>query len=829
MNQFTLPESAQVVVIGGGVAGTSLAYHLVALGWRDVVVLEQNRLGGGTTWHAAGMVSRFRASNSQVRISKDSTRLYQALAQETGIDVGWREVGSLLLAGCEDRMTQYARTAAMAEVLGVESHRLTAAECGERFPGIRTDDLVGGFWVPGDGRVLPGQLPLALAAGATRGGAKVLEGVRVEALLHKGRRVTGVRTDHGEIRAEKVVLAGGMWSRQLAAAAGIAVPLHPVEHHYVVSNPVPGMTGSEPCTRDMNGSIYFRGEDVDGGGGAVMLGAFQRTTKIWDVRRVPDDFSFGLLEPDWEKFQEPLDAGIHRVPALKVVGFAKFVNGPESFTPDNQWLMGEVSEMAGVYLLTGFNSVGIVSGGGAGKALADWMVGGEMPFDLTPVDIRRFGAWANNTTFLRERVTESLGLHYQMGWPNRESVTGRGMRRSPLHDRWMEEGACFGVKAGWERPNWFARLHGRGVGEGATQPFVEYSFGRQNWFGNHRFEHLGCRDRVALFDQTGFAKLRVQGPDAVNLLQRVCGNDVDVAVGRAVYTGWFNSRGTFESDLTVIRMGEDDFYLVTGSAQGGRDLDWLNKHRLETERVSLSDVTAGWGVLGVMGPASRALLSGLTETDLSLEAFPFGTSQSIGVSSATVRAVRMTYVGELGWELHVPMDQMCLIFEALREKGEEHGLVLAGHYAINSLRLEKGYRAFGSELSPDETPLEAGLGFAVAWDKAGGFIGRDALLRLREQPLKKRLVSILLEDDQPVLWGGEPIRRDEITVGYTTSGAYGHSLGGAVGLGYLRHPDGATVDWVQSGRYSVRLADQWVPARVSVRPLFDPARTRILC
>jgi heterotetrameric sarcosine oxidase gamma subunit len=818
----SLPSQTRVLIIGGGVAGTSVAYHLAQLGWRDVVLVEQNKLAGGTSWHAAGMVGRLRVSSSMMRINQDSADLYAKLKELTGHDIGWRMVGSLLLARNHDRVIQYRRTTAVAGYLGVECHEITPAEAQAKFRCIRVDDLTGAFWIPHDGRVLPGEVPLALAKGAQAGGVTVREGVRVTQLLHRDGRVIGAETNFGTIHADYVVLTGGMWTRQLALSAGVNIPLYPVEHHYVVSNPLPGADGNCPCTRDMDGSTYFRGEDVPGGGG-VLLGAFQRMTKIWDVERVPDDFSFGLLEPDWEKFSEPLKEGLLRIPGLKEAGFGKFVNGPESFTPDNNFLLGETAELRGLFVSAGFNSAGIACAGGAGKALAEWIVGGAMPYDLSGVDIRRFGPWANNRAFLRERVTESLGLHYQMAWPNREPVTARNVRRSALHDRLAAAGACFGTKGGWERPNWFAR----GEPGCATKPEAEYSFGRQNWFANHAFEHRACREHVAVFDQTGFAKLVVRGPDACALLQRLCGNNVDVAPGKVVYTGLFNERAGFESDLTVVRVSPEEFYLITGSTQATRDAAWIRTNRIPGERVELVDVTGAFGVLGVMGPQARALLSRVTDADLGNAAFPFGTAKTIGVGMAQVRAVRLTYVGELGWELHVPAEQTVHVHETLMAAGADLGVANAGHYAINSLRLEKGYRAFGAELSPDETPFEAGLSFAVDWKK--DFLGRDALLRAKERGLKKLLTIFVLNDPTLPLWSGEVIYRDGIGVGYTTSGSYGHTVGGGIAMGYVKNGgQPVTPEWITAGRFELLVNGKRVPATPHLKPPYDPKRERIL-
>jgi len=604
-----------------------------------------------------------------------------------------------------------------------------------------------------------------------------------------------------------------MWARETGLSCGVTIPLFPVEHHYVVTEPIAGAFDELPVGRDPDLCIYFRGE-----GNAILLGAFQKYTKPWAADPIPADFSFKLFNPDWERFSEPLKAGRWRIPALEQAGFARFVNGPESFTPDNNFIMGEAPELQHLFVLAGFNSVGIASAGGAGKYLAEWMIDGQPSLDLASVDIRRFEPWANNRNFLRERVTEVLGLHYQMAWPNREFETGRGLRQSPIHGRLAQAQACFGSKNGWERPNWFAR--------GGIEPKLEYSFGRQNWFECHAAEHRATRENVALFDQTGFGKFILKGTDATAVLQRLCGNNVDVEAGRAIYTGLFNARGGFESDLTVLRLDRDEFYLVTGSAQRTRDFHWITCHIQPDERAELMDVTGAYSVLGLMGPKARALLAQLTATDLSNEAFPFATAQQIDVGSATVRAVRLTYVGELGWELHVASEQALLLYDILMGEGAKMGLVNAGHYAINSLRLEKGYRAWGAELSPVDTPLEAGLGFAIDWKKP--FLGRDALWKQKEWLLRRRLLIFVLQEAEPVLWGSEPIYRNGQLAGYTTSGSYGHTLGAAIGMGYVTNPDGLEDRFLLQGEYTINVNGRQHVAAAFRQAPYDPQRKRIL-
>jgi heterotetrameric sarcosine oxidase gamma subunit len=813
MNSDLFPSSARVVIVGGGVIGTSIAFHLTKLGWRDVVLLEQNQLAAGTSWHAAGLVGQLRTSNSMTRINKYTVQLYSELERETGHSVGWKEVGSLIVAKSADRMTQLRRTMAMAELFGVEAHLISPEAALEKWPLLRIDDLLGAAWLPHDGKVIPKEVPVALAKGARSRGATILEGVRVVDVVTANGRAVGVKTDRGEIRAEFVVLAGGMWTRELGLRCGVTIPLYPVEHHYVVTEDLPKAFDELPVGRDPDLCIYFRGE-----GKGVMLGAFQESSKAWMVDRVPADFAFKLLEPDWEKFSVPLANGRHRIPALKDCKFQKFTNGPESFTPDNNFIMGEAPELKNLFVAAGFNSVGIASAGGAGKFLAEWMTAGEPTLDLWSVDIRRFMPWANNRRFLRERVTEVLGLHYQMAWPNREFETGRNMRQSPLYDRTLAAGASFGVKNGWERPNWFATK--------GEQRAVQYSFGRQNWFDAHAREHRACRENVAIFDQTGFTKYIFKGADALAVLQRLCGAEMDVPIGKAVYTGLFNARGCFESDLTAIRTALDEFYIVTGSSQTVRDMDWIRRNTRLNERAELVDVTEAFSVISVMGPNARSVLRAVTDADLSTEALPFGTARTIAIENATVRAVRITYVGELGWELHAPMSQAAMIYDALLAAGEPFGICNAGHYAINSLRLEKAYRAWGADISPDDTALEAGLGFAINWTK--DFLGKEALLTQKQSGLKRQLVAFVLEDADPVLWGSEPILLDGKAVGYTTSGSYGHTVGAAVGMGYVKSAEPITPAFIKAGRFEINVSGKLYPARAHLRSPYDPERKKIL-
>ena len=769
------PASARAVIVGGGIVGASIAYHLSQLGWKDVVLLEQGQIGGGSTWHAAGMVGQLRTSNSLTKINKYSVELYKHLHENLGHDIGWLQVGSLIVGTCEERMTQLRRTAAMAEVFGVEATLLDPDTSVEKWPLMRGDDLLGGVYLPHDGRVIPGATAVAMALEAEKRGVTILEQTQVDDVLMLGRRASGVSTDQGDIQAELVILTGGMWTRQLGLQIDVDIPLYPVEHHYVLSEPIEGATRDLPCARDPDHAIYFRTLDD----GSIKLGAFQARSEPWMVDRVPNDFTCGLLNADWERFAEPLADGKHRLPALENAAFPKFINGPESFTPDNQFIMGEPAGVDGLFVLAGFNSVGIASAGGAGKYAAEWLEQGSPTLDLSSVDIRRFVSFQNDRAYLRARVTETLGLHYQMAWPNREMATARGIRRTPLFQQLKGRNACFGQSMGWERANWFAPI--------GVEPKVRYSFQKQNWAPCVAKEVRACRENVAIFDQSTFAKLLVQGADACEILQHLCGANVDVPVGSSVYTGMLNERGTYESDLTLVRLQQDEYYLITATTQAVRDHDWISRHLPADADAQLTDITAALGVVSVMGPNARQLLSRVTSTDVSHEVFPFGTAQELVIDDCRVRALRLSYVGELGWELHAPFSSIPRIYYALIEAGSDLALTHAGHYAINAMRLEKAYRAWGHELSTDETPLEAGLGFTLDWQT--DFQGKQALLEQKTQGIRKRLLAFTLEDPETTLWGSEPIHRNGKLAGYTTSAAFSPTLGRAIALGYVRLPD----------------------------------------
>ena len=812
-----LPSRARVVIIGGGVIGTSVAYHLAALGWTDVLLLEQGQLSCGTTWHAAGLVGQLRASEAVTRLVQYSTRLYERLEAETGQATGFRRCGGLTVARTPERMVTLRRTAATAQAYDIDCELLSPAQAAARYPLLEASDLQGAIWLPGDGRADPVDLTAALARGARQRGVTIRERVRVTGILRRDCRAAGVRTDHGDIEAEVVVNCAGQWAKQIGAMAGVTVPLHSAEHFYVVTEQIDGVHPDLPVLRDPDGYTYFKEET-----GGLVVGGFEPAAKPWaSPDALPYPFEFQLLEEDWEHFSILMVSALHRIPVLADTGIRKFYNGPESFTPDNQFILGEAPELAGFFVAAGLNSVGIASAGGIGLALARWIAGGQPDIDLTAVDIRRFAPFNGNTRWLRDRVGEVLGLHYAIAWPNRELETARPFRRSPAYHLLREAGASFGSKMGWERANFFTP-----PGE---QPVIEYSWGKQNWQPWSSAEQRAARQRVAVFDQTSFSKYLVAGEDAAAALQWLCTNDVDVPPGRTVYTGMLNSRGTYESDITVTRLSATEFLLVASAATTERDADHIRRQLPRGSRASLTDMTSAYAVYGVMGPASRELLSRLSGAGLDDRAFPFGTSRMVDLGYATVRATRITYVGELGWELYVPAEFAVGVYCDLMTAGAELGVANAGYYAIESLRLEKAYRAFGRELTPDYNPVEAGLLFACKLAASTGFLGREAVEKARENGPRRRLVSVVLGDPDVMAWGGELLLRNGEPAGQLTAAAWGETLGAAVGLAYLRDPAGdvVTPEFISAGQYEVNVAGQLVTARVGLRPPYDPAGTKV--
>ena len=778
-----------------------------------MLLLERRDISCGTTWHAAGLVGQLRATQNLTRLAKYGGDLYEHLEAETGQATGFRRPGSLSLARNAERMHELKRLASMARCFDVDVEVITPAEAGRRWPLMRTDDLVGALWLPRDGRTNPIDTTLALAKGARQGGATILENTVVTGIRVEKGRVTAVTTNRGDVACEVVVNCAGMWARNVGLMAGVTVPLHASEHFYIVTEPMAGVAPDLPVLRDTDGYIYVR-EEV----GGLLMGGFEPVAKPWGMDGIPDDFAFSLLPEDWEHFRVLMEQALIRIPALETAPVRRHVNGPESFTPDGRYLLGEAPECKGFFVAAGFNSIGIASGAGAGRAVAEWIAGGEPPMDLWDVDIRRVASFQGNPTYLRDRTVEMVGALYAIHWPFQQPVTARGVRKSVLHDRLAARGACFGAVMGWERANWYATA--------GMAPAYRYSYGRQNWFPCAAAEHRAVRETVGLFDQSSFCKLRLDGPDALAALQRLCANDVDVAPGRLIYTQMLNARGGIEADLTVTRLAHDTFLIVTSAAASTHNTHWIRRH-LGEARAVLTEVTSSEAVLGVMGPRSRELLARLTRADLSNAAFPFLSAREIWLASAPVRAARVTYVGELGWELYVPTEFAGGVYDAVVEAGEDLGLRHAGYHAMDSLRMEKAYRSWGHDLGCEDTPLEAGLGFAVRLDKRAPFTGRDALLAQREKPLTRRLLVFVLDDPEPLLYHDEPIWRDGALVGRIASGAYGHTLGRSVGLGWVAHPEGVTEAFVTSGRWEIEIACDRRRARAQQAPPYDPKSLRV--
>jgi len=809
---MTLPTQARVVIIGGGVSGCSVAYHLARAGWRDVVLLERRQLTCGTTWHAAGLVGQLRGSRNMTRLAKYSADLYVRLEAETGIATGMRQTGSISVALTAARHEELLRSAALARAFDIEVHEIAPEDVGRMYPHLNIADVVGAVHLPLDGQCDPANIAMALAKGARQMGARVHEGVKVTRVLDDGRRVTGVEYDAGgetgTIACEHVVNCGGMWGRDLAAASGVTLPLHAAEHFYLVTEPIPGLERL-PVLRVPDECAYYK-EDA----GKMMLGAFEPVAKPWGMDGIPEDFAFDSLPEDFAHFEPILEMAMNRVPLFQTAGIHTFFNGPESFTPDDRYYLGEAPELAGYWIAAGYNSVGIVSSGGAGMALAHWMTEGAPPFDLWEVDIRRAQPFQRNRRYLRERVTETLGLLYADHFPYRQVTTARGVRRSPLHEHLKARGAVFGEVAGWERANWFAK-------DGEAREY-RYSWGPQNWFDNQRAEHMAVRQGVGLFDMTSFGKIRIEGRDALAFLQRVFANDVDVAPGTIVYGQMLNDRGGIESDLTVTRLTETAFLLVVPGATLQRDLAWLRRHLGEDFAV-VTDVTAAESVLCLMGPRSRDVLARVTPDALDNDAFPFATAREIELGLGLARAHRISYVGELGWELYVSTDQAAHVFETLMEAAPE--IQLCGLHALDSCRIEKAFRHFGHDITDEDHVLEAGLGFAVRTGK-GDFIGREAVLRKRAAGLERRMVQFLLRDPAAMAYHNEPILRDGSIVGTVTSGNYGHHLGGSVAMGYVPCA-GESADDLLASDFEIDVAGRHVPATASLKPLYDPTAARM--
>ena len=811
---MTLPSHAEIVVIGGGIIGCSTAYHLARDHKADVVLLEQGKLTSGSTWHAAGLVGQLRSSASITRVLKYSVELYKGLEQETGLATGWKMTGCLRLATNADRWTEFRRLATTAKSFGMDMHLISPAEVKAMWPLMNVDDLVGASWLPTDGQASPSDITQSLARGARMHGARLHENVRVTGFDISDGRITAVKTDKGNIQCEKVVNCAGQWARQVGAMAGINVPLQPVKHQYIITERIDGLAADAPTIRDPDRRTYFK-EEV----GGLVMGGYEPNPKPWTTGDVPDDWEFRLFDDDFDHFEQHMTQSIARVPALSSAGVKQMINGPESFTPDGNFILGAAPECKNMFVGAGFNAFGIASGGGAGWVLAQWVVGGEAPLDLWVVDIRRFSGLHCDRQWVCDRTLEAYGKHYTVAYPHEEYESGRPRIVSPLYERLEAHRAVFGSKLGWERPNWFARQD--------ELAHDVYSMGRQNWFDAVGDEHRHVREAVGIFDQSSFAKYEVTGKDTLIALNRICANDIRKPAGRLTYTQLLNSRGGIEADLTVARLAEDKFYIVTGTGFRRHDLAWISDHIGEGAEVTLTDVTEDFGTLSLMGPRARDVLAAVTKADVSNAAFPFGHVRELSVAGRTVRALRITYVGELGWELHVPIAATGDVFDALMAAGKPHGIRPVGYRALESLRLEKFYRAWGSDITPNDTPFEAGLGWAVKLKGAADFLGRRALEALKGKPLGKRLACFTVDDPEIVLAGRETILRNGEPVGYLTSGGYGYTVGKPIGFGYVRNAEGVSDEFLASGTYQLVVAMERIRAKIHLSPLYDPANAKV--
>lgn len=814
MSEF--PTHARVVVIGGGIMGASTAYHLAKLGWKDTIVIERHKLTSGTTFHAAGLVGQLRSNANITQLLGESVKLYKTLEQETGLATGWKMNGGLRLACNEERWTEVRRQATTARSFGLEMHLLSPKEALDLWPLMDISDLVGAAFLPTDGQANPSDITASLAKGARMNGARIFEDTDVTGFRVENGRVTAVQTSRGTVLCEIVVNCAGQWARELGAKVGVNVPLVSVEHQYMITEQIAGVTSSLPTLRDPDRLTYYK-EEV----GGLVMGGYEPNPIAWAADGFPDRFNFQLLGSNFDHFEQLTELALGRVPALATAGVKELINGPESFTPDGNFILGLAPELDNYYLGCGFNAFGIAAGGGAGKVLAEWIVGGEPPYDLSPVDILRFGRNHQDVNWVRSRTLEAYAKHYTIAWPSEEYKSGRPLRRSPLYDRLNAQGAVFGEKLGWERPNWFAD-----PGEDAAD---HYTFGRPNWFGAVAREHKATRETVSVFDQTSFAKFMLAGRDAAEALSVISAANVHKPPGSLIYSLMLNTHGGIESDFTAARISQDEYYLVCGTGAATRDFDWLRRHIPRGMDARLVDVTSMYSTLSLMGPQARLVLEKLTRDDVSNVAFPFGTWRTLHIAGAPVRALRVTYVGELGWELHIPVEFAATVYDALMQAGQAFGIRNAGYRAIETLRLEKGYRAFGSDIGPDHTPYEAGLGWLLKMKSGLPFIGREALEKLRDAPLRKKLVCFTVDEPSVVLLGRETLYRNGERVGWVGSAGFGHTIGKPIAYGYVRQPEGDVTDtFVLSGQYELDVATVRVPATAHLNPLYDPQRIRIL-
>ena len=806
----SLPTQARVVIIGGGIVGCSIAYHLTTLGWKDVLLLERKELTCGTTWHAAGLITTLRHTENQTRLARYSQELYKELEAITGQSTGFRQVGSIQIAASRERAREMRRGRDMARCFGVQVEEISATEIRSKWPLAETQDIHAGFYFPDDGRANPTDTTQALAKGVRQGGATILQNVKVDKVRTNAGRVTGVVTEYGEISCEYAVNCTGMWARELGARNNVNIPLQAAEHYYLITEAIEGVHAELPILRDPDNRAYFREET-----GKIMLGIFEDVAAPWALDGVPEDFSFDELAPDWDRLTPYLERAMRRIPVMRDSGIQLLFCGPESFTADHNYFMGEAPDLAGYFVAAGFNSLGVLSAGGVGLVMAQWITTGHPPMDVFDVDIKRTHNFQNNPAFLRDRTVESLGLVYQNHWPYRQFDTARNIKKLVLHDRLVAANACFGESAGWERPNWYAPAGARAE--------YEYSFGRPGWFEHVAAEHRAVRENIGVFEQSSFTKLLVQGRDAEAFLNRLATNDMSVPVGKIIYTQFLNSRGGIEADITITRTGETEYLIVTPAFTSTHVCSWLKNHLGSDEFAVLTDVSANYGILNIQGPRARELLQALTDADMSARAFPFATMQFINIGYSRIMALRVSYTGELGWELFIPTEFLQQTYDSIIERGAEFGLKHCGYHALNSLRIERAFREFAHDIGADDNPVEAGLDFTCRFNKPAPFIGQEKVEAMRaDGPPKRRLLQFMLTDPEPMLYHVEPIFRNGEMLGYTSSGMYGFTLGAAVALGYISNPEGVSDEFVTSGNFEICVEGRKYPAIASCSAFYEP-------
>ncbi len=814
MSEKALPTHAQVVIIGGGIIGCSIAYHLTKLGWKDVLLLERKELTCGTTWHAAGLITTRRHTENQTKLAKYSQELFQSLEEETGQATGFRQVGSIQIASSPERLQEMQRGCDLARCFDVEVEEVSAADIQKMWPLAETSDIISGFYFPNDGRTNPTDTTQALAKGAKQGGATIMQNVRVDRVLTENGKVTGVSTEKGDVKCDFVVNCSGMWTRDFALQNDVHVPLQAAEHYYLITEAVEGMHRDLPILRDPDYRAYYREET-----GKIMLGMFEDVCAPWGMDGIPDDFSFDELPPDWDRLYPYLEKAMKRIPVMEDTGIQMLFCGPESFTADHNYMMGEAPHIKGYFVAAGFNSLGILSSGGAGLVMSEWIVNGHPPMDVFDVDLRRTHKFQNNPNFLKDRIVESLGLVYQNHWPYRQFESARGVKKLLLHDRLVAANACMGESAGWERPNWYAP-------EG-VKPEYEYSFDRPGWFDHVAAEHNAVRENVGMFEQSSFSKFLVQGRDAEKYLDWLATNNMSVAVGKIVYTQFLNSRGGIEADITITRMAETEYLVVTPAFTATHVLGWIREHVPTGDHVTVTDVSWNYGILNIQGPRSREFLQSLTNTDMSNESFPFATMQSMAIDYSEVLAFRVSYTGELGWEIYIPSEYLQQVYDRFVDAGKAFDLRHCGYHALNSLRIERAFREWAHDIGGDDNPVEAGLDFTCRFKKPGGFLGMDKVKDMREKGAPaRRLLQFKLEDSKPMLYHAEPILRNGERVGYTTSGMYGFTLGSAVAMGYINNESGVDDDFVDAGDYEITVEGKNYPAKVSRTSFYDPEGSR---